>query len=68
MDGDTGRAQGVDVAVNGPPRNLQTCGELACGQAPTGLQKKEQSDYAICANGLLMMTADVNNWIAYSVA
>ena len=43
-DRDAGGAQGVDVAVDGPDRDLELVGQLSRGQAAAGLEDQQQVD------------------------
>jgi hypothetical protein len=41
VDRHPGRAEGVDVPVHGPLRNLQALGKLAGGEAAAGLEQEQ---------------------------
>lgn len=51
IDGDTGGAQRLHVAVHSADRYFQPPGELASGQPAVGLQEKEGREEAIGAHG-----------------
>jgi hypothetical protein len=61
VDRHPGRAEGVDIPVHGPLRNLQALGKLARGEAAAGLEQEQQGEDAIGPHSFLMMTQDVNN-------
>jgi hypothetical protein len=45
-DGDAERAEGIDVAVDGPRRDLEAAGEIGSGETLTATEKEQDTERA----------------------